>query len=84
MRLIDLDAEKPYFFDCRYYVGTRKDLTPKRGEWIHDTLTAANTDNSLYSFEVPACKCSVCGLHSEHETWFCPFCGADMRGKHDE
>ena len=48
----------------------------KRGEWKF------RSPNILYP-ESERYKCSVCGGHSYiHD--YCPNCGADMRGGHDE
>jgi len=45
----------------------------KRGKWI--------------PFDIPWYRCSECGAERENTVfmeYFCPNCGADMRGKQDE
>ena len=55
------------------------DIEPKRGEW----LEWIDCEGEVFW------KCSACGQASEASAAdilykFCPFCGADMRGKDDE
>lgn len=38
--------------------------------------------NNLNGFKVY--DCSNCGVHMEAKFNYCPFCGADMRGGHNE
>lgn len=72
MKLIDLDADKPYLLDGCYSVEV-----PKQGEWIED-----------YNNTYMRCrmKCSVCGMFSgiggiksNQRKPFCPNCGAKMK-----
>lgn len=85
MRLIDADALKKAFEDCTCdcaccihntndfeYCGLIDDaptVERPKGEWKLDSV-------GVY--------CSECKLHPDYSTNFCPFCGADMRGKEND
>lgn len=53
----------------------------KKGEWMpqdHNKRSGYVTTTVYY---YP--KCSVCGHHGNYGMYFCPNCGADMRGDSD-
>ena len=52
----------------------------KKGHWIHDTITSPINNMEI---SLPAGVCSVCDIHVEYTSKFCPHCGADMRGEDD-
>ena len=76
------------------YLAVRAILDPcktveerKQGEWIETTIAICHGEVVPYSEvegceePIEVCKCSCCGvISSSHETNFCPYCGADMRG----
>lgn len=95
MRLIDADALKKEVdnfqncyngwsdtYDKAYIIEAIEEaptIEPKRSEW----LEWIDCEGEVFW------KCSACGQASEASVAgilykFCPFCGADMRGKDDE
>jgi hypothetical protein len=82
MRLIDADAliedvrknSVSYFADdfAREWVDKQPTIEPrKKGKW-----------RKKY-YGLPEIVCSECGHESKDKWFFCPCCGADMRGEHD-
>ena len=72
----DTDADREYVCECIDNIPT---IELKRGEW----LEWIDCEGEVFW------KCSACGQASEASAAdilykFCPFCGADMRGKDDE
>ena len=51
---------------------------PKHGKWHYSNGKPATIGRSY------GVICDQCGTESEYCTNFCPECGADMRGEHDE
>ena len=43
-----------------------------QGEWI-------SVDEFMFDWQCSKCQCGIQGS----KTWFCPHCGADMRGKEE-
>ena len=52
----------------------KEQFSPKAGTWEVDRL-----DLTPNMFTV-AFRCSICNLHFDHKTNFCPNCGANMKG----
>lgn len=87
MRLIDADALIKELDRKHYSMAIRKQIYSQptiyavpvvRGKWIDDK----SATNGLLFFDIP--KCSVCGSNPGIVTgrpYFCPWCGADMRGE---
>jgi ssDNA-binding Zn-finger/Zn-ribbon topoisomerase 1 len=79
MRLINADAL--YKDICRAYdecgdileiIDKQQTIEPrKKGKW-----------RKKY-YGLPEIVCSECGHESKDKWFFCPYCGADMRGEHD-
>ena len=44
-----------------------------KGEWKHEIIG-----------DKPCVLCSICNLHFDNESNFCPNCGTDMRGEKDD
>lgn len=86
MRLIDADTLiislgrvlfGDNYADACQAVDAMPTIEPKKGKWIHERLKSENS--TIGYFDAPECCCSECGGYVEHETGFCPHCGADMR-----
>ena len=87
MRLIDADYLKTWFgekdlYTYDYIIGTINDAPTieterKKGKWIKEYWNGEHTR-----------KCSACNITQTVTTYrgkvnfnYCPYCGADMRGK---
>lgn len=85
MRLIDADALKEVADRVGCVVSEDIDamptIEPKKGEWHkRNNVNYSPFDNSteyLYS-------CGWCGREVEHESKYCPNCGAKMKGAKNE
>ena len=70
--------EVRHYFDAMIDAQSTVEPT-KRGKWVHVQLPLPLSDGSK-----ECVRCSVCGTHWDNESNYCPYCGADMRGKENE
>ena len=97
MRLIDADELEELFLEVIGHIAKKPEMNGAMEhmvrasamvvEMIHDAPTIEPRKKGKWRkkyYGLPEIVCSECGHESKDKWFFCPCCGADMRGEQDE